>query len=188
MIDLPGLVGRLVRVGGLVTDLRPDGVVLDDGTAAGRLVFRGAAAELLALLEPDDAINAIGRVEQLEQEAVVVVEDAAGIIRAGDPEAPDAVLDQGSGETRVETAADQASKATLAGLPTDSWLGAGAVGFATLSLLSAASLTLTFLRRRHARRRLSSRIAARLATFEQSSPSTIVPSSSERGRNPFHSA
>ena len=41
--DLGRFVGRLVRVGGLVVDLRPDGFTLDDGTAIGRIVLRGAA-------------------------------------------------------------------------------------------------------------------------------------------------
>ena len=43
-VDLVGLdaaVGTLVRVGGLVDELRPDGFTLDDGTATGRVVLRG---------------------------------------------------------------------------------------------------------------------------------------------------
>ena len=70
-------VGRLVRVGGLVVDLRPDGFTLDDGTAIGRIVLRGAALELLPLIEPDDALNAIGRVEAATDGVVVVVDDPA---------------------------------------------------------------------------------------------------------------
>ena len=61
--DLAPFAGKLVRVGGLVVDLRTDGFTLDDGTAIGRIVLRGAALELLPLIEPDDALNAIGRVE-----------------------------------------------------------------------------------------------------------------------------
>ena len=63
LVDLDTLIGGLVRVGGLVVDLRPDGFTLDDGTAIGRVVLRGPALERLALIEPDDALNAIGRVE-----------------------------------------------------------------------------------------------------------------------------
>src|SRR4029453_14696650 len=73
--DLDGLAayaGQLVRVGGLVVDLRPDGFTLADGTAIGRVVLRGAALELLPMVEPDDALNAIGRVEALADGFVVV--------------------------------------------------------------------------------------------------------------------
>ena len=83
--DLARFTGRLVRVGGLVVDLRPDGFTLDDGTAIGRIVLRGAALELLPMIEPDDALNAIGRVEALDGGFVVVVDDPGGIILAGDP-------------------------------------------------------------------------------------------------------
>ena len=41
-------VGQTVRVGGLVVDLTTDGFTLDDGTAIGRVVLAGAAAELRA--------------------------------------------------------------------------------------------------------------------------------------------
>ena len=75
LVDLAPFAGRLVRVGGLVVDLRPDGFTLDDGTAIGRIVLRGAALELLPLIEPDDALNAIGRVEALDGGLVVVVDD-----------------------------------------------------------------------------------------------------------------
>ena len=86
--DLDGLApfaGKLVRVGGLVVDLRTDGFTLDDGTAIGRIVLRGAALELLPLIEPDDALNAIGRVETSTDGFVVAVDDPGGIILTGDP-------------------------------------------------------------------------------------------------------
>ena len=37
------------------------------------------------MIEPDDALNAIGRVEALAGGFVVVVDDPGGIILAGDP-------------------------------------------------------------------------------------------------------
>ena len=86
--DLDGLApfaGTLVRVGGLVVDLRTDGFTLDDGTAVGRVVLRGAALELLPLIEVDDALNVIGRVETSTDGYVVAVEDPGAIILAGDP-------------------------------------------------------------------------------------------------------
>ena len=44
LVDLATFVGRNVRVGGLVVDLRADGFTLDDGTATGRVVLRGRGA------------------------------------------------------------------------------------------------------------------------------------------------
>ena len=70
--------------------------MLDDGTTTGRLVLRAAALDLLPLLEPDDAINATGRVEQLEDGPAVVVDDPGAIVQAGDPQAPDAVVSAAS--------------------------------------------------------------------------------------------
>ena len=52
---LPGLAGQTVRVGGIVGDPTADGFTLDDGTAVGIVVLRGAAADLLSLIEPGDA-------------------------------------------------------------------------------------------------------------------------------------
>jgi hypothetical protein len=173
IVDLVGLIGLSVRVGGLITELRPDGVTLDDGTGAGRIVLRGAAAELLPLLEPGDAVNVTGRVVALGDGPAVLVDDEGGIVVAGDPQAPDLTSTDGISAT---VPADAAPAATQAGLSSGSWLGAGAVGFATLSLLSAASLVLAFLRRRQARRRLATRVAARLTAFDQ----PTRPSSSPR--------
>jgi hypothetical protein len=62
--DLATFVGRNVRVGGLVVDLRPDGFTLDDGTATGRVILRAIALDSLALIEPDDALNVVGRPRQ----------------------------------------------------------------------------------------------------------------------------
>jgi hypothetical protein len=163
--DLDSLVGRAVRVGGLVADLRPDGVLLDDGTGTGRIVLREGALELLPLLEPDDAINASGRVEQLEDGPAVVVDDPAGISQAGDPSAADGVSAVAQGGTTTMPSA-LAGQAATAGMIGGSSFGGGAIGFAALSLLSAASLGFTLLRRRQVRRRLARRIAARLADLE----------------------
>ena len=43
-----------------MTGVDVDGVRLDDGTATARIVLEGAAAELAALLQPGDALNATG--------------------------------------------------------------------------------------------------------------------------------
>ncbi len=62
LADLADLVGQRVRVGGLVQELRSDGFGLDDGTAIGTIVLSDAALDWLPLIEPDDAINVVGRV------------------------------------------------------------------------------------------------------------------------------
>ena len=77
-------VGQTVRVGGLVAELAPDGFRLDDGTAIGRVVLTGEAADYLPLIDPGDALNATGRVEVDGEEPRVVVADAAGLVRVGD--------------------------------------------------------------------------------------------------------
>jgi hypothetical protein len=59
LADLAAFTGQLVRVGGLVVDLTPDGFTLDDGTAVGAW-FSSAPLDGLGLIEPDDALNAIG--------------------------------------------------------------------------------------------------------------------------------
>ena len=63
LVALADHVGQTVRVGGLVAELAPDGFRLDDGTAIGRIVLTGEAADYLPLIDPGDALNATGRVE-----------------------------------------------------------------------------------------------------------------------------
>ncbi len=173
LIDLATFLGRQVRVGGLVVDLTTDGFTLDDGTAIGRVILRGAALDDLVLVEPDDALNAIGRVESTADGPVIVVDDPAGVIRAGDPVAADPSVDpspEAVGPTAVASAGGQ-SGGRLAGLgggPLS--LDPGAAGLGTLLAISAASLAVTLLRRAHARRRVAARIAGRLTTF--AGPST----------------
>ncbi len=82
--DLAASVGRTVRVGGLVVATEPDGVRVDDGTAIGRIVLEGDAADLRALLVPGDAISATG-VPDERDEVVLVVSDPAAVVIAGDP-------------------------------------------------------------------------------------------------------
>ena len=184
LVDLATLLGRVVRVGGLVADLRPDGVLLDDGTTIGRVVLRGAALDLLPLLEPEDAINATGRVEAVEDGPAVIVEDAAGISQAGDPQAPNAAPPAGL----VAASAEPGGPPTEAGLAGGAPFGTGAIGFATLCALSAASLAVTLSRRWYLRRRLAARIATRLAGLETPPPSLAEPRSAERGSGTIHSA
>jgi hypothetical protein len=164
LVDLAGHVGQVVRVGGLVTELAPDGFLLDDGTAIGRVMLAGAAAEYLPLLEPGDALNATGRIEQAADGYRVVVDDPAGLVRVGDP-----TLDQAaagplelSSDALESAASGQVSRLAGGLLGPDVPGVAGIVG---IMLISAASLAVTVLRRQRARRRLTARVASRLASL-----------------------
>jgi uncharacterized protein YdeI (BOF family) len=164
-VDLAALaehVGQTVRVGGLVQELASDGFVLDDGTATGRIVLTGDAAEYIGLVDPGDAVNATGRVELDGNTPRVVVTDAAGLARVGDLTAADE-RSAGDGHAPI-TGHDENAPAPsrLAG----GLLGPlepGAAGVAGIGLLSGLSLALTVLRRRRARRLLAARVGARLA-------------------------
>ena len=108
------LAGRTVRVGGLVGDLVPGGFTLDDGTATGPVVLEGAAADLLPLIEPGDAINVVGRIESTDRGWTVVVADPAGIVLAGDPVAPGSSADTaGAGMRRAQRHGGRARRCTL---------------------------------------------------------------------------
>ena len=69
-IDLVAIdehVGATVRVGGLVAGLEADGFRLDDGTAVARIILRAQRSTSLSDIVADDALSAIGRVDELEQ-------------------------------------------------------------------------------------------------------------------------
>jgi hypothetical protein len=193
-VDLDALVGRLVRVGGLVVDLGSDGFTLDDGTAIGRVVLRGTALERLVLVEPDDALNAIGRVEAGSAGAVLVVDDPGGIIQAGDPVAATASPGPSSELGDASPSADPSPIAggRFAGMGGSLPWDAGAAGLGTLLAISAASLAVTVLRREQSRRRTAARITSRLATFAAPagaySGEPSGPAPAERGPSTIHSA
>ena len=183
--DLAAFDGRLVRVGGLVTELTADGFRLDDGTAVGRVVLAGPAAEWLGLIEPADAINVIGRVGTAGGGPAVVVDDGAAISLGSDP---NAVAAGGGGATGDPSASprdaaaavgDAPHAARAAGLAGDltALPGAGA-GLLTLVLVSLASVAVTLVRRQHARRSLAARVAIRLATITGTAPSAAASSPS----------
>jgi hypothetical protein len=190
LIDLETLTGREVRVGGLVVDLRPDGLLLDDGTTTGIVVLREEALAFLPLLEPDDAINAIGHVERLPDGFAVVVDAPGGIIQAGDPVAPDA----GASSPDAQLSTDPAAQGPFQSVPpvsraglldTAPGLGAGLVGLGTLLALSGASLAITLGRRARTRRRLEARVAARVAALGEPSGPRSSPRSAEHAGGAF---
>ncbi|MEA2630300.1 MAG: hypothetical protein QOE66_519, partial [Chloroflexota bacterium] len=191
LVDLAGNVGTRVRVGGLVVHLRSDGFTLDDGTGTGRVVLRGSALDLLPLVEPDDVLNAVGRVELTADGLAVIVEDPGGLIQTGDPVAgePSPAPSQAAGVAPPSDPGPVAGGSRLADLGGTSWpLDPGAVGLGTLLAISASSLAVTALRRQHARRRFAARIAARLATFVDAQGLPADATAAERGSSTNPSA
>ena len=182
-----GSIGAVVRVGGLVADLQPGGFRLDDGTAVGTVLLRGAAADLLALIETGDAINVTGRVETVSSGpgspgSVVLVEDPAGVALAGDPTAPSrSVVPSMASAGPMLGDAGSAAGHHAAGLTSFPGEGAaGAAGLGTLVGLTAASLVVTVLRRRRVRGRVAARVASRLAVFAGPSGRPAGPSGGPR--------
>jgi hypothetical protein len=159
-------VGQTVRIGGLIVELTPDGARLDDGTATGRIVLTGSAAEYATLLEQGDAVNATGVVTRRGDELVVLVADAAGLARAGDLE-PTAASPGGdplspSPTGAVASPGREARIAASAG-PFGSLGIPGAAGLASLVLFSVISAVVTVLRRRRVRPAFLAALAPRLA-------------------------
>ena len=145
-----------------------DGFVLDDGTAHAPVVLRGEAADWIPLIEPGDAINVIGRVERLDDGALgVVVTDPAAIVLGSDPAAI-GVAGLRTGElppaSNEPSGASGGLRSAAFGDDLGSLPGAGA-GLASLLGISLASVAVTLLRRRQARRLLSARVAARVAAI-----------------------
>jgi hypothetical protein len=187
LVDLGSHVGRVVRVGGLVADLVPAGLLLDDGTGRAPVLLRDGAAEYLPLLEPGDALNAIGRVERHGDGFQVVVVDPAGLTRVGDPgeiEVPlpgDPVSSQaGTIPPSVRPGRRTADLAIPFGLDPTSM-----AGIASLGLVSLGSLAVTLLRRERARRRLGRRIAGRLAALGTPVGATAGPDPGTPGPGPL---
>ena len=158
--------GEWVRIGGLVVDLEPDGFTVDDGSATGRVVLVGEAADYLGLIEPGDAIEAGGRVGAAgDGAASVVVSAAADLVRVGQLGVPAAAASASAGPSAPagppgDTAASRrVSEATgLGGLPDLTTAGAG-----WLALVAVLTVAVAFGRRYRARRGSAARIAARLA-------------------------
>ena len=172
--DLATHVGTRVRVGGLVTSLEADGFRLDDGTAIGRLVLADAAAPLLEVLEPGDALNAIGTPEQRD-ELVLVVGDAADVEVVGDLGAaaaePSDAIDVAS--------ADPDRTARAASLGRGMVVDPASAGVGTLALVTALSIAVTLARRHRAQRVLRQRIVARLEAIGRGSEAAVeAPASS----------
>jgi hypothetical protein len=196
--ELGGHIGALVRVGGLVVDLGPNGFTLDDGTAIGRIELRGVALDALPLIEPDDALNAIGRVESAADGPIVVVDDAGRLILTGDPvAAAGSTVPSAEPSLAPSPSPDGASHGRFAGLggPPGGFDGSIA-GMAALLAVSVLSVAITVLRRRHARRRMAARVVDRLAALSgaqgpadgAAATATSPARSAERGPSTLGSA
>jgi hypothetical protein len=184
LADLASVAGVLVRVGGLVVGLESDGFTLDDGTSVGRVVLAGEAMAQLALIEPDDALNAVGRVQVTKDGPVVIVDAPGGISLAGDPVPAAAPIDPVQAATPEPTASATPGQpgSRLAGLGGGPWsLDAGVAGAGTLLLAAGLSVVMTLVRREHSRRRLTHRIGTRLARIAGPAPAMASASSAERG-------
>ncbi len=166
--DLAGLApfaGSTVRVGGLVVELDADGFTLDDGTAVGRIVLVGEASSVGGLIEPGDAINVIGRVVTRagsDGTFEVIVDDPDSIVLGSvGRSTPSTPTPSSAPDAGTPPAGRSPQAAGLAGgfdLP-------GGAGVLSVLGVALASLAVTLLRRRHARRLLASRIAVRLAAL-----------------------
>ncbi len=97
-----------------------------------------------------------------------MVADPGAVVRAGDPVAADPSSTPNPAALITTPPGAEASGVTtvgrLAGLTGGGWpLEPGAAGLGTLVVISAVSLVVSLLRRHYQRRRLTARIAARLA-------------------------
>ena len=199
LATLPGLEGARVRVGGLVVALDADRVLVDDGTATGGLRLTGDAAALLLLLEPGDAISAVGRVALTPTGAIVEVDEPASLVRLGDlgeavpldPGGPGLAAGSGAGDGSASPPPAPAGSASPPAVgpgpdpgaagPGDSPLLAG-VGLTLVA--SGGWASLAALRRRRDRRRLSARIAARIAVLTAPPPPAPPEGPAAAGRDP----
>jgi hypothetical protein len=162
-VDLATLaehIGALVRVGGLVEAPTADGFTLDDATAVARVVLEGDAAEFIGLLEPGDALNAVGVVARRDDEIVVVVSDGGGLTRVGDLGQALPIGRQGTAEPQPQAA----SARTLAGLGTGTF-DLPVLGLSGLLIVSMLSAALTVFRRKRIAARVAIVTRARLAAL-----------------------
>jgi hypothetical protein len=167
LADLATSVGLTVRVGGLVVALTADGFTLDDGTAIGRIQLAGEASSLKELIEPGDAINVVGRVTPADGDGgafVVIVEDPESIVLGSiDRVGPEASASATG--VPLDGSTDGTGTTREAGLAAGFDPGVGGAGVLSLIGIVVLSIGVTWLRRRHARRLLASRVAVRLAAL-----------------------
>lgn len=162
--------GELVRVGGLITAVESDAILLDDGTANGRIVLTGDATTLLALLAPGEPVDAVGHVRGTPAGPEIEVTSAGDIVRVGDPgsdpnagpsDGPDAQLNASEGQS-----------APLPMGPTSATAVLLVLGGAVLAALGACVFAV---RRRRDRRATRGRVALRLAALTGGRSDELAP-------------
>jgi outer membrane biosynthesis protein TonB len=177
LATLPSLAGVRVRVGGIVVAIAGDRVSIDDGTATGSLQLTGDAADLLPLLEPGDAVGAVGLVAAASGGPMVRVDDPAGLVRLGDlgealpldPAAPLGVVAV-TGST-LAAAAPPAPADHVGALeaPADAGTATGGsplmAGVGLALVASSGWACLVAVRRRRDHGRVRARVEARLAAL-----------------------
>ena len=84
LADLGTHLGTTVRIGGIVSAVENDAVVVDDGTADATIVLEGRATDLDQLLQPGDPLNATGIPEARDGVVVIVVADPEAVLLLGD--------------------------------------------------------------------------------------------------------
>ncbi len=142
-----------------MTAVEADGFLLDDGTAIGRIVLADAAAGVIELLEPGDALNATG-VPERRDEVVLVVGDAADVELVGDL---GGALDAASSPDAAPLVSPDVDRDALrASLGRGMGLDPASAGAGTLALVALLSIAVTLARRHRAQRALRQRIVARL--------------------------
>jgi hypothetical protein len=168
LATIADLIGKPVRVGGLIARVAEAGFDLDDGTALARVELRGGMADLVPLLRQGEAIAATGSVELVQGAPVVVVDETGTLVRVG-------TLGQAVPIGAAGGSEPTASAGTGVGaLAADASGGVGG-GPASESLLALAGLTAlsvlaTILRRRLLQRRLRVALIDRLATLRTGTP------------------
>ena len=164
---LAASVGMKVRVGGLVTAVDADGIRLDDGTATARIVLTGDAADLAALIQPGDVLNAIGTPETQGDEVVLPIADPAAIILVGDLGEAGTGPSASAGTWALRAIVDPGGAS--GGSLLDPALQRGpsplALALGTLGLTAALGVAIAARRRLAARRATRRRILERLATI-----------------------
>jgi hypothetical protein len=156
LATLADLVGRRVKVGGLIARIADDGFDLDDGTALARVELRGEMHDLLPHLRQGEAVAATGTVELIDGAPVVVVDDEGDLVRVG-------ALGEGLpiGDAAPAASAGEGGEPVTA----DASGGLGGPGPASLFALASViglSILATVLRRRLLRRRLRFALVDRL--------------------------
>ena len=166
--------GELVRVGGLVTAVEPEAILLDDGTATGRIVLKGDAAALLGLLAPGEALDAVGRVRGTPAGAEIEVTSAADIVRVGDPGSdPNGGPSAGpDGSPAGQLNAGEGQTAPLPGPTGPATAVLLVLGGAVLAALAACVVAV---RRRRERQATSGRVALRLAALTGGRSDELAP-------------